>query len=110
MPAISAMHQAEQDAQDAQAVGNDEMLQVNEEDADEDGREEAEEDGIIPLPARLPGVPGDDGEQHAGQQFDAGVAPGDRALAVAALRAQQPETRRTGNRSKAPRRCSHRGQ
>ena len=52
------MHEAEHDRQGAQAVRDDEMLQINKKDAEEDRGEKAVEDSIIPATTRPKRVPG----------------------------------------------------
>ena len=63
------------------------VLQVNEEDADQDRRRTGSNETAQHPTARAKRQ-ATSGEQQAGQQFDAGVAPGDRSAAVAAAGAQ----------------------
>ena len=79
------MRQTQKRAEDAEAVGNDEMLQVNEKDANENGREQAGKNGVVPEAEIQPGEPGDNGKENAGQQLHTGIPPGDGGMAVAAL-------------------------
>ena len=72
--ADGVVHKAHHGAQDVQTVRDDEMLQVNKEDTDQEGGEQAEEQGSVPKGGE---APGDECEQETGQQLDTRVAPGD---------------------------------